>query len=36
MTTRYARYSHLIGGLLLITIGALLLLRPEWLAFGGG
>lgn len=36
MTTRYARYSHLIGGLLLITIGVLLLLRPEWLTFGGG
>lgn len=33
LTTKYARYSHLIGGLVLAVIGALLILRPEWLAF---
>jgi len=33
LTTRYARYSRLVGGVLLCAIGALLLLRPEWLAF---
>jgi len=32
--TRYARYSHLVGGLLLLAIGALLLLRPELLMLG--
>jgi len=34
LTARYTRYSHLVGGALLCVIGALLLLRPEWLAFG--
>jgi hypothetical protein len=33
-TTRYVRYSHLAGGVVLLAIGALLLLRPEWLMFG--
>jgi hypothetical protein len=33
LATIYARYSHLLGGLLLAAIGALLILRPEWLAF---
>lgn len=32
-TSRYARYSNLIGGIALVVIGALLILRPEWLAF---
>lgn len=30
---RYARYSHLLGGIVLVIIGALLILRPEWLSF---
>jgi hypothetical protein len=34
LTTRYSRYSHLLGGLVLVIIGALMLLRPEWLMFG--
>ena len=29
----YARWSHLFGGVLLLLIGALLLFKPEWLAF---
>ena len=33
LTTRYSRYSHLVGGVVLTGIGALLLLRPEWLVF---
>jgi glutaredoxin len=33
LTTSYTRYSHLIGGLLLLTIGAVMLLRPELLSF---
>ena len=34
VTTRYVRFSHLTGGEVLLAIGALLLLRPEWLMFG--
>ncbi len=34
ITTLYARFSHLAGGGVLLAIGALLLLRPEWLMFG--
>ena len=34
LTTRYARWSNAVGGTALVTIGALLLFRPEWLAFG--
>jgi glutaredoxin len=30
----YARWSHLVGGVLLLVIGALLLFRPQWLVFG--
>ncbi len=29
----YARYSHLIGGGILLVVGGLMLFRPEWLAF---
>ena len=34
LTGAYARWSHLIGGVLLLLIGVLLLLKPEWLACG--
>lgn len=34
VTTRYTRFSHLAGGVVLLAIGALLLLRPQWLMFG--
>lgn len=33
MTSTYARWSNLIGGVVLLLIGALLILRPEWLTF---
>jgi len=33
-TGRYARYGHLVGGAVLLAVGALMLLRPEWLMFG--
>lgn len=32
-TATYARFSHLIGAIVLVSIGALLVLKPEWLAF---
>ncbi len=31
---KYARYSHLIGGIIMIIIGVLLIFKPEWLMFG--
>lgn len=34
ITTRYSRYSQLVGGAVLMAIGVLMLLRPEWLMFG--
>jgi hypothetical protein len=34
VTSRYLRQAHLIGGVVLLAIGALMLLRPEWLMFG--
>jgi hypothetical protein len=33
-TGQYARYGHLVGGGVLLAVGALMLLRPEWLMFG--
>jgi glutaredoxin len=33
-TGRYVRWSHLVGGGVLVAVGALMLLRPEWLMFG--
>ena len=32
-STKYSKYSHLIGGILMIGIGLLLILKPEWLMF---
>ena len=32
-TSRYAHYAQLVGGLVLLVVGALLLFRPEWLRF---
>ena len=34
LTGAYTRASHLIGGLVLVIIGAMLILRPELLSFG--
>jgi len=32
--SKYSRFSHLVGGLLMLIIGVLLLFKPEWLMFG--
>lgn len=32
-STKYSKYSHLVGGLLMIAIGILLIFKPEWLMF---
>lgn len=34
ITTKYTRYSKLIGGLLMLLIGLLLIFKPQWLMFG--
>ncbi len=34
ITTKYARLSRLIGGLIMLIIGLLLVFKPEWLMFG--
>lgn len=34
MTTKYSRYSQLIGGTIMVIIGILLIFKPEWLMFG--
>lgn len=33
MTNRYLRISHLIGGVGMVLIGALLIVAPDWLTF---
>ncbi len=34
LTGKFSKYSHLIGGIVMLIIGLLLLFRPEWLMFG--
>lgn len=34
ISTKYNKYSHLIGGILMVLVGVLLILKPEWLTFG--
>ncbi len=33
LESRYARYSRLVGGILMLIIGLLLIFKPEWLMF---
>lgn len=32
-TTKYSKYSHLLGGLIMLLIGILLIFKPEWIMF---
>ena len=34
LSTRYKRFSNLVGGVIMLALGALLILKPEWLMFG--
>ncbi len=34
ISAKYSRWSHLIGGILMLIIGLLLIFKPEWLMFG--
>lgn len=33
ISNKYSKYSHLVGGLIMIAIGLLMILKPEWLMF---
>lgn len=33
ISTKYTKYSHLVGGIIMLVIGLLLILKPEWLMF---
>lgn len=33
ISTKYNKYSHLIGGILMLIMGVLLIFKPEWLMF---
>jgi len=34
LSTKYSRFSHLVGGVLVLIIGFLLIFKPEVLMFG--
>lgn len=34
ITTKYSRMSRLVGGILMLAIGLILILKPSWLMFG--
>ena len=33
ISTKYNKYSHLLGGIIMLIVGILLILKPEWLMF---
>ena len=33
ITTKYTKYTHLIGGIIMLLIGLLLIFKPEWIMF---
>ena len=33
ISNKFGKYSHLIGGIIMLLIGLLMLLKPEWLMF---
>lgn len=33
ISTKYTKYSHLIGGIIMLIIAALMIFKPEWLMF---
>ena len=33
ISTKYTKYSHLIGGIIMLLIGLLMILKPEWIMF---
>ena len=33
ISTKYNKYSHLVGGIIMLLIGILIIFKPEWLSF---
>jgi len=33
ISNKYSKYSHLIGGIIMILVGLLMIIKPEWLMF---
>ena len=33
ISTKYTKYSHLIGGIIMLLIGILMIFKPEWIMF---
>ena len=33
ISTKYTKYSHLVGGIIMVIIGLLMVIKPEWLMF---
>jgi len=33
ISNKYGKYSHLVGGIIMVLIGILMILKPEWLMF---
>ena len=33
ISTKYTKYSHLIGGIIMLIIGILMIFKPSWLMF---
>lgn len=33
LSTKYTKYSHLIGGIIMLIVGILIIFKPEWLMF---
>lgn len=33
ISNKYSKYSKLIGGILMLIIGVLLIVKPEWIMF---
>ena len=33
ISTKYTKYSHLIGGIIMLIIGILMIFKPSWIMF---
>ena len=33
ISNKYTKYSHLIGGVIMVLLGILMAIKPEWLMF---
>ena len=33
ISNKYSKYSHLVGGIIMVIVGILLIFKPEWIMF---